>query len=97
MEHLKGMSLTVEARCELKSLLVSLVMFGEVETARKLQNMAQNFQLSQMAAERLAEDTMSNDTINEYTHTLEHYMRKVRTDAQNSEAFSWRAIVFLSQ
>ncbi|KAF7811336.1 elongator complex protein 1 isoform X1 [Senna tora] len=95
VDHMKGMSLTVEARLELKSLLVCLVMFGEGETARKLQQMAENFQLSQMAAIRLAEDTISNDSINEYTHTLEHYTRKVRNDMQNSEAFSWRAKVFL--
>ncbi|KAI9128356.1 hypothetical protein K1719_001349 [Acacia pycnantha] len=96
VEHMKGMSLTVEARNELKSLLVCLVMFGEGETARKLQHMGENFQLSQMAAVRLAEDTMSTDIINEHTHTLEHYTRKVRTEMQNSDAFSWRAKVFIS-
>lgn len=96
MEHLKGMSLTVGARCELKSLLVSLMMFGEGETARKLQQTGENFQLSQTAAVRLAEDTMSNDTINEHAHTLEHYTRKVRSEMQNSEAFSWRIKVFIS-
>ncbi|KAJ1436377.1 WD40/YVTN repeat-like-containing domain superfamily [Sesbania bispinosa] len=77
VEHLKSMSLTVEARHELKSLLISLMMFGEGETARKLQQMGENFQLSQMAAVRLAEDTISNDTINEHAHTLEQYTRKV--------------------
>ncbi|XP_061372397.1 elongator complex protein 1 isoform X2 [Gastrolobium bilobum] len=96
VEHLKGMSLTVEARRELKSLLVSLMMFGEGETARKLQQMGENFQLSQMAAVRLAEDTMSNDTINEYAHTLEQYTRKVRIEMHNSEALSWRIKMFLS-
>ena len=96
MEHLKGMSLTVEARRELKSLLVSLMMFSEGETARKLQQMGENFQLSQMAAVRLAEETISNDTINEHAHTLEQYTRKVRSEMQDSEAFSWRLKVFLS-
>lgn len=96
MEHLKGMSLTVEARRELKALLVSLMMFGEGETARKLQQMGENFQLSQMAAVRLAEDTISNDTINEYAHTLEQYTRKARVEMHNSEAFSWRIKVFVS-
>ncbi|CAJ1977705.1 unnamed protein product [Sphenostylis stenocarpa] len=95
VEHLKGMSLTVEARRELKSLLVSLMMFGECETCRKLQLMGENFQLSQMAAVRLAEDTISNDTINEYAHTLEQYAQKVKTELHNSEAFSWRLRVFL--
>lgn len=96
VEHLKGMSLTVEARRELKSLLVSLMMFGETETCKKLQQMGENFQLSQMAAVRLAEDTVSNDTINEYAHTLEQYTQKVRSEMHNSEAFSWRLKVFLS-
>lgn len=95
MEHLKGMSLTVEARNELKSLLVSLMMFGEGETARKLQQMGENFQLSQMAAVKLTEDTMSNDTINEYEQTLEQYTRKVRNEMHKSEALSWRIKVFL--
>lgn len=96
MEHLKGMSLTVEARRDLKSLLVSLMMFVEGETARKLQQMAENFQLSQMAAVRLAEETISSDIINEYAHTLEQYTRKVRDEMHNSEAFSWQLKVFLT-
>jgi len=95
VEHLKGMSLTVEARRELKSLLVSLMMFGEAETCRKLQLMGENFQLSHMAAVRLAEDTISSDTINENAHTLERYAQKVKSDLRNSEAFSWRLQVFL--
>ncbi|CAL0320659.1 unnamed protein product [Lupinus luteus] len=96
VEHLKGMSLTEEARHELKSLLVTLMMFGEGETARKLQQMAENFQLSQIAAVRLAEDTVSNDIIDEYAHTSEQYTRKVRDDLHKSEAFSWRLKIFLS-
>lgn len=95
VEHLKGMSLTVEARRELKSLLVSLMMFGEGEIARKLQQMGENFQFSHMAAVRLAEDTISNDTINEQAHTLEQYTRKVKVEMHNSEALSWRIKVFL--
>nr|KYP75449.1 Putative elongator complex protein 1 [Cajanus cajan] len=96
VDHLKGMSLTVEARRELKTLLVALMMFGEGETCRKLQQTGENFQLSQMAAVRLAEDTISCDTINEYEHTLEKYTQKVRTEMHKSEAFSWRLRVFLS-
>lgn len=95
-EHLKGMSLTAGARRELKSLLLSLVMLGEEEIARKLQRAGENFQLSQMAAFQLAEDTMSTDRIDEHAHTLEHYIVKVRTEVQNSEAFLWRSKIFLS-
>lgn len=96
VEHLKGMSLTAGAKRELKSLLVSLVMLGHEETARKLQHVGENFQLSHMAAVRLAEDTMSNDIINEQAHTLERYVQKVKTELQDLEAFSWRCRVFLS-
>ncbi|MED6138382.1 hypothetical protein PIB30_073801 [Stylosanthes scabra] len=89
VEHLKGMFLTPEARRELKPLLVFLMMLGEGETARKLQHVAENFQLSQMAAVRLAEETMSIDTINEQAHTLEQYSQKVRSPMHDLEAFSW--------
>jgi elongator complex protein 1 len=90
------MSLTAGARRELKSLLLSLVMLSEEEIARKLQRAGENFQLSQMAAFQLAEETMSSDRIDEHAHTLEHYIAKVRTELQNSEAFSWRSKIFLS-
>ncbi|EOY18197.1 IKI3 family protein isoform 1 [Theobroma cacao] len=96
VEHLKGMSLTAGAKSELKSLLVSLVMLGKEETARKLQHVGENFQLSHMAAVRLAEDTMSNDSIDERAHTLERYVQKVKAELQDSDAFSWRCRVFLS-
>lgn len=96
MEHLKGMSLTAGGKQELKSLLVSLVMLGEEETARKVQHVGENFQLSHMAAVRLAEDTLSDDTINEHGHTLERYLQKVKTELKDSDAFSWRCRVFLS-
>ncbi|KAG8480343.1 hypothetical protein CXB51_024732 [Gossypium anomalum] len=96
VEHLKGMSLTAGAKQELKSLLVSLVMLGEEETARKVQHVGENFQLSHMAAVRLAEDTLSDDTINEHGHTLERYLQKVKTELKDSDAFSWRCRVFLS-
>ncbi|GKU91909.1 hypothetical protein SLEP1_g5716 [Rubroshorea leprosula] len=96
VEHLKGMSLTAGAKCELKSLLVSLVMLGEDKTARKLHHTAENFQLSQMAAVKLAEDTMSTDSINEHAHTLQRYLEKVKCEVPTSEAFSWRPRVFIS-
>ncbi|KAJ7971300.1 Elongator complex protein 1 [Quillaja saponaria] len=96
VEHLKGMCLATGARHELRSLLVSLVMLGEDEAARKLQRTGENFQLSQMAAIKLAEDTVSNDSIDEYAHTLEYYTQKVRSEMQNSDTFSWRCQVFIS-
>lgn len=94
VEHLKGMSPTAGAKRELKSLLLCLVMLGEVEIARKLQRAGESFQLSQMAAVRLAEDTMPNDLMDEQTHTLEHYTNKMRIEVQNSEDFFWRCKVF---
>lgn len=95
MEHLKGMSLTSGAKFELKSLLTLLVMLGKEEKARKLQRTGENFQLSQMAAVKLAEDTMSTDCIDEHAHTLEHYTQKVKSEQQHSEALSWRSKVLL--
>ncbi|KAM1470769.1 hypothetical protein ACFX1Q_041259 [Malus domestica] len=89
-DHLKGMSLTTGALQELKSLLLSLVMLGEVETARKLQRAAENLQLSHMAAVKLTEDTISSDIIDERTQTLDHYTQTIRSEVQNSEAFFWR-------
>lgn len=94
VEHLKGMSLAASAKCELKLLLLCLAMLGEVEIARKLQRAGENFQLSQMAAVRLAEDTVSNNIMDEHAHTLEHYSRKMRGEVQSSEDFSWRCKVF---
>ncbi|KAG6734750.1 hypothetical protein I3842_01G285800 [Carya illinoinensis] len=96
VEHLKGMSLTAGAKRELKSLLGSLVMTSEEATARKLQHTAENFQISQMAAVQLAEDAMPSDSINEQAHTLELYIQRVKSEAQNSEAFFWRSKIFLS-
>lgn len=96
-DHLKGMSLTTGAMYELKSLLHSLVMLGEVETARKLQRAGENLQLSHMAAVRLTEDTISSDSIDEHTQTLDHYAQIIRSEVQkNSEAFFWRCNVFVS-
>lgn len=96
VEHLKGMSLTVGAKRELKSLLVSLVMLGKEEMAKKLQRTGEAFQLSQMAAVKLTEDTMPNDNIDEHAHTLDHYVKIVRNEQQQSDAFDWRYKVLLS-
>lgn len=90
------MSLTTGALQELKSLLLSLVMLGEVEMARKLQRAWENLQLSHMAAVKLTEDTISSDNIDGHTQTLDHYTQTIRSEVQNSEAFFWRCKVFLS-
>lgn len=96
VEHLKGMSLTAGAKRELKSLLVSLMMLGEEETACKMQRTGEKFQLLQMAAVKLAEETMATNSIDEHSHTLEHYLPKIRSEVQDSDAFSWRLRVFIS-
>ena len=96
VEHLKGMTLTAGPRSELKSLLISLVMLGKEETAKKLQRTAESFQLSQMAAVNLADDTISSDIINEQADTLENYVQVLKSEVQKLEAFSWRYKVFLS-
>ncbi|KAL2541570.1 Elongator complex protein 1 [Abeliophyllum distichum] len=89
LEHIKGMSLADGAKRELKSLLISLLMLGEEDTARKLQHVCLNFQLSQIAATKLAEDAMSSDQIDESAFSLENYIQKEREELHNSEAFSW--------
>ncbi|PON49463.1 IKI [Parasponia andersonii] len=94
VDHLKGMAPTAGAKRELKSLLLCLAMLGEVEIVRKLQCAGENFQLSQMAALRLAEDTVPNDIMDEHAHTLEHYTQKMRGEVQTSESFFWRCKVF---
>ncbi|WCJ19562.1 Elongator complex protein 1 [Euphorbia peplus] len=96
VEHLKGMTLTDGAKNELRSLLTSLLMLREEEIARKLQRVAENFQLSQIAAVKLAEDAMSTDTINEEAQNLEHYIHRLKADTQHLEALSWRPKVFSS-
>ncbi|GAB4836592.1 Elongator complex protein 1, variant 2 [Ancistrocladus abbreviatus] len=97
VEHLKSMSLTSGAQCELKSLLATLVMLGMEESARKLQYMAETFQLLQMAAVKLAEDTISSDVVDERAYTLDSYMqKKARSELYGVEAFDWRSAAFLS-
>ncbi|KAJ8540357.1 hypothetical protein K7X08_030276 [Anisodus acutangulus] len=59
IDHLKGMSLTTGAKHELKSLLICLVMLQKEDIARKLQHVATIFQLSQMAAVKLADEAIA--------------------------------------
>lgn len=96
MEHLTGMSLTSGAQAELKSLLTALLMFGEEEIARKLQRSGESFQLSQMAAVKLTEDTVSSDSIDEHAHTLDHYKQKLRSELHTMDALLWRLKVLLT-
>ncbi|OIT03214.1 PREDICTED: elongator complex protein 1 isoform X1 [Nicotiana attenuata] len=95
VEHLKGMSLTTGAKRELKSLLICLVMLGKEDIARKLQHVATNFQLSQMAAVNLADEALSNDRINEHFYVLENYIPKIKEEMQHSELFSWQSKVLI--
>ncbi|KAH6803923.1 IKI3 family protein [Perilla frutescens var. frutescens] len=91
VEHLKGMSLAEGAKCELKSLLICLVMLGEEDTARKLQRTAEKFQLSQIASVKLADDSMSVDNIDEHAFNLDSYIQSVRKQLHYSDAFSWQS------
>ncbi|KAI3852442.1 hypothetical protein MKX03_009405 [Papaver bracteatum] len=95
VDHIKSMALTTGAQHELKSLIVSLLTVGEEDTARKLQRAGDTFQISQMAAVKLAEDTISNDNMDEKTHTLENYIHKVRGELPISDTISWRSKVLL--
>lgn len=95
VDHLKGMSLANGARCELKSLLSSLVLLGKEDIARKLQRVGENFQLSQVAAVKLADDAMSSDIVDEHAYSLERYILKVRKELFQSVDFSWQFKIFL--
>ncbi|KAL5199186.1 hypothetical protein ABZP36_002698 [Zizania latifolia] len=91
VEHLQGMSLTSGALNELKSLLVVLIQLGKEEIARQVQLAGDNFEISQRAAVKLAEDTVPNDKIDENAHTLEHYMKMLRAhQPTDSETNCWR-------
>lgn len=91
VEHLKGMALTAGAQNELKSLLVVLIQLGKEESARQVQAAAGNFEVSQRAAVKLAEDTVCSDKIDENTHTLEHHIKLLRGhESGHSETGSWR-------
>lgn len=100
VEHLKGMSLAVEARREIKSLLISLLMLGKEDFAKKLQHSCENFQLSQFAAVKLAEDTMLTDSLDDRIYSLQNYCAKMKNELQqHSEAaaasFSWKLKVLV--
>ncbi|KAF9599086.1 hypothetical protein IFM89_033693 [Coptis chinensis] len=95
VEHLKGMSMTSGAQRELRSLLLTLLMLASEEIARKLQQAGDTYQLAQMAAVRLAEDTMSNADIDEKTQTLEHYIQIIHSEWPLSDVFSWESKVLL--
>ncbi|XP_047333727.1 elongator complex protein 1 isoform X2 [Impatiens glandulifera] len=96
VDHLKGMSLTSGSKSELKSLLISLLMVGEEATAKKLQRSGENFQVAQMAAVKLAEDSSSSEVIDEQAHCLDSYVEKTRRVVHVSEEFSWRLEVLIS-
>lgn len=48
-------------------------MMGEAEITELLQSVGKSFELSQQAAEKLIEDTMTTNTIVEILHALGHY------------------------
>ncbi|KAG9150192.1 hypothetical protein Leryth_009778, partial [Lithospermum erythrorhizon] len=89
VEHLTGMSVTAGAKRELKSLLTCLVMLGKEDIARKLQQVSESFQLSQMAAIKLAEDSIASNAVDERVYNLEHYIAKMR-ELQCSDFDSWK-------
>lgn len=94
VDHLKAMALTASAQRELKSLITALLMLGREEIARQLQQVADTFELSQVAAMKLTQDTVATDTIDETTQTLEHYMKKLRQTSQ-SRILSWQSKILL--
>ncbi|KAL9261046.1 Elongator complex protein 1-like protein [Drosera capensis] len=96
VDHLRSMSLTSGAKRELKSLLSVILMLDMEETAKKLQCLAETFQLSQIAAVRLAEDTVATESIDEHAFTLDRYLPKVKGEMPNLDDFAWRSKVLIS-
>ncbi|CAI9092450.1 OLC1v1027682C4 [Oldenlandia corymbosa var. corymbosa] len=95
LEHLRGMTLASGAKTELRSLLVSLVMLGMDDIARKLQKACEIFQLSQIAAVKLAEDASLTESMDDQVYSMEHYVQKVRKEMQDLDAFSWQCKVLV--
>lgn len=95
VDHIKGMSLSDGAQHELKTLLFALVMIAKEEMARKLQKVASSFQTAQLAAVLLAEDTLATEAIDDKTHTLEHYVQKLKREKPEFFVFSWQSKVLL--
>lgn len=95
VDHLKGMVMTTGARRELKSLLSTLLMLGMEEIARKLQQIGETFQFSHMAAVKLADDATSTDIVDDQTYSLDRYLKKVKSEDHNSEAFAWRSKILI--
>ncbi|KAF3331653.1 elongator complex protein 1 [Carex littledalei] len=93
VEHLRGMALTAEAQREIKSLVVVLISLGKDEIARQVQNCVDNFELSQKAAVKLAEDTTGNEIIDETAHTLDNYVKTMRALPRHD--ISWQTKVLL--
>lgn len=96
VDHLKGMRMTEGGKRELKSLLICLVTLGENESAQKLQMTAENLQVAQVAAVELADDTVSSESVDEDFYSFERYVKKTRSTARDSDAFSWMLKVFIS-
>ncbi|XP_031485329.1 elongator complex protein 1 [Nymphaea colorata] len=93
VDHLKGMALTSVAAHELKTLLGALLMLGKEETARKLQRMVSSFQLSQRAAVKLAEDCLSNETMDTNALSLDNYIDKLKKELPDYQDPSWQSII----
>ncbi|KAK9715761.1 hypothetical protein RND81_06G187500 [Saponaria officinalis] len=96
VDHLKGMALTSGAKHELKSLLSTLLMLGMEGTARKVQHISESFQFSQMAAVKLAEDSISTEIVDDQTYSFYRYLQKVKREECDFEAFSWRSKILIS-
>ncbi|KAL2896977.1 Elongator complex protein 1 [Bienertia sinuspersici] len=89
------MAMTSSTRHELRSLLSTLLLLGMEETARKLQHIGETFQISHLAAVKLAEDATSTDIVDDQTYALEHYIKTVKSKEYDSEVFSWRSNIFI--
>ncbi|KAJ4792991.1 Elongator complex protein 1 [Rhynchospora pubera] len=93
VEHLRGMALASGAQREIKSLVVVLLSLGKYDIARQVQNCVDNFEVTQKAAVKLAEDTIGNEIIDEAAHTLENYVKILRALPRHD--ISWHTKVLM--
>lgn len=90
VEHLQSMVLSSRAQEELKLLLEVLLLLGEEETARKLQNFAARYQTSQLAAVKDAEEKLAEEQADGTTGTQNENADNLRKKLGVCDMLCWQ-------
>nr|ADE77886.1 unknown [Picea sitchensis] len=90
VEHLQSMVLSSRAQEELKLLLEVLLLLGEEEVARKLQNFAARYQSSQLAAVKDAEDKLAEEQVDGTTGTQNENADNLRKKPGVRDMLCWQ-------